>query len=203
MNRKSIIIFSLLLFINFLLVLEANAGCPSRQLTKVCNTCKNQALNSPQCQGNSSSSSTSNCPTTSSCPYNQSFNRLKISYNISVKFSNANYSYKLKLITRPDDSGKFRYFVTYLDKGSGKDQLIADELIGFIYADSITFALPGAKFGGISNPIPEGILSCYAYFENSTSDNLIGGCNHLLEADARNETLLATTTFATVQVTPE
>lgn len=201
MNRKSIVIFSLLLSVNFLLVLEAKAHCPTRQLNKVCNACKTQALNSPQCQGNSSSSSTSNCPTTSSCSYNQSFDRLKTSYNISVKFSTIQYPYKIKLITRPNNSGQFKYSVTsYI---SSDEFVIANELIGFIYTDSITFALPGAKFGGPTHSIPEGILSCYAYFENSTSDNLIGGCNHLLEADARNETLLAITSFATVQVTPE
>lgn len=167
--------------------IRANATCPQRQLNKVCNTCKQQGLNS--------------CPICQTClNYNSFFSNLSNKYNVQAKFTNKTFLYQIELLTRPDTGGIFTYNATIIN-ALGAKTVIGQNLKGYISFDTIAFGLPGVSTSLTSDLLPSGVFSCFASYKANSTDVIKGGCNLILGV-ADNLSIIAPSSFAIVELTP-
>ncbi len=179
-KHKLIISISIIIIISFLFPWSIKAACSSRQQSKICNTCKLDALSSPLCM------STESCPECSKCILCSEIEKntgksLKSTYILFVDLkSQGVHSYKLSIESidngsfQSTNNSSFKYTVDYLNE---KYDLNG---IGLITPSAIHFELPAVlefKAGTLSEKDYLS-LHCIAVLDNGSISK--GTCVSLL-----------------------
>ncbi len=178
MNKRKLLIFLYLVLLTaFIFSLPSYSACSSRQLNKVCVTCRNGALNSSQCMATPTSSTCPSCPTTTcptsptcpptttvncpvcpSCPPQTSCPTLEETNQGLQKFLASSYRVTLNVIQGQTDNfqltifgrdnvASFKYDVTDLSTFK-----VLRNGAGSIYFGEVSFLLP-LNNGGFLFPI--------------------------------------------------
>lgn len=158
--KLNISILFLLLVFSFMFSLPTQSACKSKQLTKVCNACKTQALNSSECMATT---------TTTGTDFFFGLPLLKTSYVISsMLYGNTTENYNLTIIEKQFDASTFTYSITNLPNNS---VLIGG--YGSSFYDVINFNLP------IPEPVDEAFFitnwNCFGFISD-TSPIIEGAC---------------------------
>ncbi len=165
-TKTRAIILSLLLSITLQLIpVSVNAQCPSRQLTKVCNACKTQALNSSECMATNSCPTCPTCPTQTCNSRTTASQRLKSSYRLTTSvITGRNEIYDITIINIDRDSWRFNF--TY-DVTQPSRLLTTRSAKGYTNSDTVVFWLP-LDNGGLKT------IACAG--EIDASGTIEGGC---------------------------